>query len=169
MPPSASAIEPTLHGVVVTTADRVVAGAVVLATAVGTLSLFAMLRGGDAIATIEQPGGWVGALAIVAVSTLIHEGLHVCGWRHAAKLPWRAFALRPTWRGMGIAAQAGVALDPAARRAGLLLPVLALAAPAIVVGLSTRSVLTLLWGQFFLLECYGDIVTLLSLRRMPQL
>lgn len=169
MPPNSPAIESPTHGVVPTTADRLIAGAVVLAIGIGTLRLFAELWNSDAFAALGgQPGGWLGAIAIVVASTLFHEGLHVLGWRLAMRLPWSAFALRPTWRGMGIAAQPRVALDASALRAGLLLPALTLAAPAIVVGLSLGSGLALLWGQFFLLECYGDLVTLLALHRAPR-
>ncbi len=170
MPPSSPAIGSPSHVRVATTAERLIAGAVVLGITIGTLRLFAELSHHDAVADLGgQPGGWLGTVAIVVASTLLHEGLHLLGWRLATRLPWSAFALRPTWRGMGVAVQPRVALDVAPLRVGLLLPALALAAPTIVAGLSTRNGLALLWGLFFLLECYGDIVTLLALRRAPGL
>ncbi len=142
--------------------------ALVIATVVVSLGMFRAFWHRDALADLtRQPGGWLGAIAIVACSAVAHELLHAITWYTAARLPWRAIAFRPGWRTMGFVASPDVPIPARAYRAGLAAPALVLAAVPIVVGLAGNLGLLVLWGLFALLECFSDVATLLATRSVP--
>ena len=147
---------------------RFAAAALLIALSVGAWRLFSMLWHRDALEAITgQPGGWAGAVLVVAGSAVLHELLHAFGWIIFARLPWRAIAVRPTWRVMGFAAHPAVAMPVSAFRAGLSLPTVMLGGGAITLGCATGIGLYVLWAPFFLLECFSDLALLLALRKVP--
>lgn len=137
-------------------------------TFAGSLRLFEILWHRDALADVaRQPGGWIGAIGIAAGSAVVHELLHGLGWYTFARVPWRSITFRPTWRVMGVVARAKVAVPIRAYRAGTALPALVLAVVTVALGLLTGIGLLVLWGLFFLLECFTDIATLLATSNVP--
>lgn len=140
-----------------------------VALIVGSLRLFERLWHRDALAEItKQPGAWMGAIAVVACSALVHEWLHAFGWRTFARVPWRSISLRPSWRGLGLVAQTDVAVPASAYRLSRALPALVLAGLPLALGLAIGHGLFVLWGLFFLLECFPDIAVLFALRLLSS-
>ena len=83
----------------------------------GVLRLFELVWHRDALADFtSQPGGWMGAVIVVACSAVIHEALHAWAWHTFARVPWRSLSIRPTWRVMGMVAQTRVAVPARAYR-----------------------------------------------------
>jgi hypothetical protein len=143
--------------------------AIVVILFAGSLALFEFLWHRDALADItRQPGGWRGAIAVVAASAVVHELLHTLGWRALARVPWRSITLRPTWRGLGFVARPNVAVPATAFRAGIALPAVILGVVPIALGLLTDAGLFVLWGLFFSLECFTDVAVLLATHRVPS-
>jgi hypothetical protein len=150
-------------GATVGNRHRFASAAILLAAFAASLWLFAALHHRSALEDLAtQPGGWLGALAIVACSAVVHELLHVAGWKLLASVPPGAITFRPTWRGLGFAAHLGVTIPLRAYRLGLILPTLVLGLLPITLGLAMGHGLLLLWGMFFLLECYADLTVLLA-------
>jgi hypothetical protein len=134
-----------------------------------SLRLFELIWRRDALADITgQPGGWLGALIIVACSAIVHELLHGFAWHTLARVPWRAISFRPSWRGMGFVAQSALAIPTPAYRSSAALPALVMGVVPIAVGFITGWGLSVLWGLFFLLECFADIATLFAVRGVPS-
>jgi hypothetical protein len=132
----------------------------------GSLRLFEFLWHRDALADItRQPGGWPGAIAIVAASAVLHELLHAFGLRAFARVPWRSITLRPTWRGLGFVARPNVPVPSPAYRGSIALPAVILGVVPIVLGLLMGGGLFVLWGLFFSLECFTDVAVLLATRK----
>ena len=143
--------------------------AVFIVVFVVSLRLFALLWARQAFADVaKQPGGWVGAIIVVACSAIIHELLHGFAWKIFGRVPWKSISFRPSWRVMGFVAHVDVPLPASAYRASAALPALVLGGLPIGTGLVTGSGLFVLWGLFFLLECFGDIAVLLAMRRVPS-
>jgi hypothetical protein len=135
---------------------RIASGVAIVAIMFASLRLFELLRHRSAFDDLERHrGGWPAAIAIVLGSAIVHELLHVIVWRRP---------LRLTWSGMGFGAQMNASMSIAAHRVSLALPALLMAFAPIVAGLLTNDGLLLLWGLFFLLECFSDITLLLALR-----
>lgn len=114
----------------------------------------------------KQPGGWLGAVIVVACSAIVHELLHALGWVVIARLPWRSVSVRRTLRVMGFIAYTGTAIPLSAFRISLMLPAVILGGGTIAVGLFSGQGLFVLWGNFFLLECYSDLTVLLATARL---
>lgn len=148
---------------------HLLAAAAILVTAfVGTMRLFEFVWRRDALGDVlRQPGGWMGAVAVVAVSAVVHEGLHGLAWRTAARVPWRSIAVRPTWRGLGFVARANVPMPARAYRAGMVLPAVVMGIMPVVLGSFAAVGLVVVWGLFFLFECFPDIAVLLAMRKVP--
>ena len=143
-------------------------GAILIAAIPGALLLFETLWRRSALEDVaRQPGGWMGAVVMAACSAVAHELLHGAGWMAIARVPRSAIAFRPTWRGMGVAARLEAAVPARAYRAGVALPALVLGALAVAIGMGTGNGLFVLWGTFFLLECYTDFAVLLATGRVP--
>ncbi|HWW60073.1 MAG TPA: metalloprotease family protein, partial [Thermoanaerobaculia bacterium] len=133
---------------------RIASAALIVAVVAGSLRLFTMLWHRDALEDLPtQPGGWLGAIAIVIASAVVHELLHAIGWRFIARVP---FSIRPTWSVMGFAAEPDAPVPARTYRIVAALPALLLAVPAILGGLALGNGLVMLWGGFFLLECFSD-------------
>ncbi len=136
---------------------------------VGSLRLFEFLWDRDALADItKQPGGWMGAIIVVACSAVIHELLHGFGWNIFARVPWQSISFRPSWRGIGFVACLNVPVPAPAYRASAALPALILGVLPITLGFVTGFGLFVLWGLFFLLECFGDVAMLFATRKVPS-
>jgi putative zincin peptidase len=134
---------------------------IIVTSFIGSLSLFRWLWHRDAFEDIAmQPGGWIGVLLMVIASAIVHEALHAIAWKLFARVPWRAISIRPTWKKMGCAAHLNVRVSTRAYRAGLAAPVVILAFGTIAFGLIANAGLVLLWGLFFLLECFADLTAL---------
>jgi hypothetical protein len=130
----------------------------------GSLWLFERTWRRDALADLAtQPGGWMAALVIVIGSAIVHEAIHALGWRVFGRVPWRSMSVRPSWRGLGIAADPGVAVSATAHRVARALPALMLGGAPVVVGLATGRGLFVLWGLFLLFECFTDIAVLFAM------
>ena len=69
---------------------------------------------------------------------------------------------------MGFVAHADVAVPAYAYRASAALPTLVLGVVPIVLGFVTGFGLFVLWGLFFLLECFADVAVLLAMRKVPS-
>lgn len=149
--------------------DLLAAGFVIVAISVASLWLFKLMWHRDPFEDFDrQPGGWLGALAIVLCSAFLHEVIHALGWHVFAKVPWRSMSLCPTWSAMGFAARIDAGVPARAYRAGLAMPALILAGSSIGLGLASDLGLLLLWGLFFLLECYSDVASLIAMRHLPS-
>jgi hypothetical protein len=149
-------------------ADLLAAGATVVLAFAAALWLFASCWQRSALEDIStQPGGWIGALAVVALGAVIHELLHAFTWCVLGRVSWRSVSCRRSARAMGFVAQLDEAVPAAAYRAGVALPAIALGLGPIVVGLLTGHGLIVLWGLFFVLESFSDLALLLAARRVP--
>ncbi|MCU1231643.1 MAG: hypothetical protein JWO97_4527 [Acidobacteria bacterium] len=135
---------------------RIASGVAIFAVILVSLFLFQLLHHRSAFDDLDRHrGGWPAAIAIVLGSAIIHELLHVIVWRRP---------LRLTWSGMGFGAQMNPSMSITAHRVSLALPLLLLALAPIVAALLINNGLLLLWGLFFLLECFSDITLLFALR-----
>jgi hypothetical protein len=66
---------------------RATAAVLVVAFA-GSLTMFEFFWGRDALADISrQPGGWTGAIVVVACSALIHECCMAGAWHFLGRVP----------------------------------------------------------------------------------
>lgn len=147
----------------------VAAAAMLVMVFVVSLRAFELLWHRDAVADIaRQAGGWTGAIIIVACSAVVHELLHAFAWHTFAGVPWRSISFRPSWRVMGFVAHANVAMPARAYRTSTALPALILGAIPIVLGFVTGSGLFVLWGLFFLLECFADVAVLFAMHNVPS-
>lgn len=143
--------------------------AILVMVFVGSLRLFELLWHRNALADItRQAGGWMGAIIVVACSAVIHELLHGFGWNIFARVPWQSISFRPSWRVMGFVAHVNVPVPTPAYRASAALPALVLGVLPIVLGFVTGFGLLVLWGLFFLLECFGDMAVLLAMHKVPS-
>ena len=115
----------------------------------------------------NQPGGWPGVIVVVAASAVVHELIHALGWISLAKLPWRSVSVRRTLRVMGLVVCANTAMPVPAFRLSTLLPAVILGGGSVATGLVSGRGLLVLWGNFFLLECYSDLTVLLATARLP--
>jgi hypothetical protein len=115
-----------------------------------------------------QPGGWLGALAIIACSAIAHELLHVLGWRFLGSAPWSSVSYIATRRGLGIAAVLNEPVSAAVFRAAALVPALLLGMLTLGFAFVSGSALILLWGAFFLFECITDLALLVATRALPS-
>lgn len=111
---------------------------------------------------VRQPGGWLGAILVVAGSAVLHELLHALGWIAFAGLPWRSVSVRRTWRVMGFIVCPNAALPVTVYRLSTAMPAMILGGGSLVTGLIVGNGLVVLWGFFFLIECYSDITVLLA-------
>ncbi|HVR40377.1 MAG TPA: DUF3267 domain-containing protein [Thermoanaerobaculia bacterium] len=142
---------------------RLGSAAVLLFAFVAALSVFTRVWQRSAFEDLaKQPGGWLGAIAIVACSAIVHELLHAIAWMLVAHVPWRAISFHPTWRGLGLAARVDTPLPARAYKIGVAVPALTLGLIPIVIGIATGSGLWLLWGLFFLFECFADLIVLFT-------
>ena len=142
-------------------APHLAGGAVIVATAALSLWSFDLLWKRSALEDLPaQPGGWAGAAAIVLCSAAVHELLHAVGFRLFAGVPWRSISLRPSWKKMGFVARA----EGPSSRAATALPALVMGALPIAIGCAIGQGLVLLWGLFFLLECFADLGELMGRR-----
>ena len=143
--------------------------AVILVTVfAGSLGGFEAIHRRSAVEDVpRQPGGWLGAILVVAVSAVIHELIHALGWIAFAKLPWRSLTVRRTLRVMGFIACTNATMPVPAFRLSTVLPAVILAGGSIATGLAAGQGLFVLWGNFFLLECYSDLTVLLATARLP--
>lgn len=147
--------------------NRLASAAIIIIVFVASLRLFEVVWHRPAFADIvRQPGQWVGAVIIVIGSAIIHELLHGLAWKILARVPWRSISFRPSWRKLGFVAAADVPMRASAYRTGMLLPALVLGFGSIVAGLMIGNGLVLLWGLFFLLECFADFAALLATREV---
>lgn len=135
------------------------AGILLVATFAASLFLFRMVWGDFAFP--EHPR-WGLVVLIVVASVIVHEALHVLGWRLASGVSWKSIALRPTWRKFGIEARLTVPIRASHYRVGLALPIVILGVVPMVLALLFGHGMILLWSQFFLLECYADMTKLLA-------
>lgn len=144
-------------------------GALVIVAFAGSLRLFAAIWHRDALAEIEnQPGGWIGAVGIVIASAIVHELLHAIGWNVIARVPWRSISIRPTWRVMGFAAHTDVPVSARTFRVVAALPALILGGLPIAIGIAIGAGLFVLWGLFFLLECFSDFAAIFARAPLPK-
>ena len=142
------------------------AAAPLIVFSAAALSLFHLVSERDVVDDLNrQPGGWIGVVFVVLCSAVVHEALHAIGWIAFAGVSSRSISFRRSWRVMGFVAHTETPIPAPAYRASTALPALALALPTIVLAFALRSWLILLWGLFFLLECFSDIATLLATRK----
>ena len=155
-------------GLTARTRDLLGAAAIVITAFVVSLWLFRLFWHRDALADLtQQPGGWMGAMAIVACTAVVHEILHGLAWCLVARVPWRSISVRASWRVMGFVAGPDVPLPATAFRVGVAAPGLILGAIPIAAGLSAGLGLLVLWGLFALLECFSDAALLLAIHTVP--
>jgi hypothetical protein len=119
-------------------------------------------------ALLLQPGGWIGALAIVACSAVVHELLHGLGWRVLGRVRWSSVSFIATRRGLGIAAVLKEPVSAAVFRTAALAPALLLGILTLGFAFISGSGLILLWGAFFLFECITDVALLVATRSLPS-
>ena len=132
---------------------------VIVAAFAGSLWSFERIWRRSALEEIAaQPGGWAGAAAIAIASAVVHELLHVVGWRLFGRVPWRSITFRPSWRKMGFVAH----VDAPSDRWSIALPALVMGVLPIAIGCATGRGLIVLWGLFFLLECFADLAELFT-------
>lgn len=137
---------------------RIASAALIVIIVAGSLRLFTALWHRDALEDVpNQPGGWLGAIAIVLASAVVHELLHAIGWKFIARVP---FSIRPTWSVMGFATTPVAPVSTRTNRIVAALPAMLLALPTIIAGLAIGNGLVVLWGGFFLLECFSDFVAI---------
>jgi hypothetical protein len=145
----------------------VLAGAVVAAAIAGALVRFDAVWGtSPSLDAGAQPGGIAGALLIVAASVLVHEGLHALVWRALGRLPADAVTLKPTWRGLGLAAEVRRPVSMSIHRVALLAPAIVLGAGTLIAAFGSGSSRLLLWGCFLLFESFADVAVLIATLRV---
>jgi hypothetical protein len=115
-----------------------------------------------------QPGGWFGAVAIIAISAPLHEALHVVGWVALGKTAPSSARWIFTSRGLGIAARLSTPISMATYRIAAFLPAALLGIGVIVVGNLTASGLATCWGLFFLFESITDLGLLVASRSITS-
>jgi hypothetical protein len=152
--------------IVAKSSDLLAAGITLVVTIVVVLCGFARWRS-PTWDLSAQPGGWIGALLIIALSAIVHELLHVVAWRVLAGVRWQAVSFRATWRGLGLAALVRDPIPLSAFRLGALCPALVLGAIPLGIGFTKGSTLAVLWGAFFLFECITDVALLKAIRHLP--
>ena len=114
-----------------------------------------------------QPGGWSGALVVVALSAVLHEGLHVLGWRSLGGTAWGSVSWRLAWRGLGLVALLNTPVSMSAYRTATALPTIILGLAVASAGLVAGIGLLVFWGLFFLFECLTDLALLFASRSVP--
>ena len=152
-----------------TPAHLLAAGTLLVAIISIVLLLFVQGWGRDLMADLLlQPGGWIGALLVVAASAILHELLHVLGWYALGRVPWTAVSVVPTWRGLGLAALLNAPVSMSVFRTAALIPAALLGILPLGFALMTGSGLVALWGSFFLFECITDLALLMATRALPS-
>ncbi len=142
---------------------RVGTAVFLVAAFAGSLGGFELLHQRSAVTdAVRQPGGWLGAILVVAGSAVLHELIHALGWIAFARVPWRSVSVRRTWRVMGFIACTNTALPVSAYRLSTVLPAAILGGGSLITGLTVGNGMVVLWGLFFLIECYSDITVLLA-------
>jgi len=112
------------------------AGAILVCTVPAALQLFQTFWRRSALGTVaDQPGGWLGALLVIVVSAIAHEGIHAIGWSAFGGVRFRTLRVRPTYRGLGLAAQVKTPISMAAHRAGLAMPAFVLGVVPVTLGI----------------------------------
>ena len=149
--------------------DLLAAGATIIAIFATSMAAFELSWGRSALGDLgAQPGGFPGAVGVVAVTAVAHEFLHALGWKVFGQLPPGSISIQSTWRVMGLVARLDVPVPPLTYRAGLLMPALVLGMVVVAAGLAIGHGLPVVWAQFFLLESFTDIASLVALRSLPK-
>ena len=97
---------------------------------------------------------------------MIHEGLHVLGWRSLGGALWSSVSWSLAWRGLGLVARLNAAVSMAAYRAAAALPAAILGLAILSVGLVSGIGLLVFCGMFFF-QCLTDFALLFASRTVP--
>ncbi len=159
---------PTVEVVVATSRHLLAAGLILVGVIASVLCLLT-LRWHDTLwRPGHQPGGWPGVVGFVVLSAIVHEWLHVVGWKIHGGARWRDVSFIVTRRGLGLAALLHQPVPMAAFRAAALWPAVVLGILPLAGAFVTGSGLVALWGAFFLFECITDVTLLLGTRAVPS-
>ena len=148
---------------------RLASGVLLIFVFAGSVQAFASIWRRDAVEDVTtQIGGWLGAILVIVSSAVMHELLHLLGWKMGGHVPAKAISWVPTWRKLGIRVRLHTAVPAAIYRLGVVLPALVLGVVPVTCGLLTGNGLLLLWALFFLLECFSDFTALFATASVPS-
>src|SRR5687767_644516 len=97
--------ENPVTAVIATPRHLLTAGLLLVTIIAAVLWLFTQRGSAPKSDLSSQPGGWWGVLLFIALSAIVHEGLHVLGWCVAGGARWKALSFILTRRGLGLAAR----------------------------------------------------------------
>lgn len=103
-------------------------------------------------------------IPLLIIGTVIHECLHVLGWKVFGRQPWSVFKFGFNWKTVTPYAHCQVPLEASAYRKGTVLPGLILGVLPSAAGILLQDGIVTLFGAFFLGAACGDFLSLWLMR-----